>query len=182
MKKIIFTIFFLFLIFTTKTYASEVSLVPSKTAVGINEQFYVDLMLDPKGVSVNGIEGSITIPKGNLIFIRSEDGKSMVDFWVEKPSLSGDKINFSGIISGGFDGVIDPFNPNSKLPGLILRLVFEGDEKGLSSIKTDPFVVTLNDGEGTVENVSPVDTSIEVQNIDNPFVYQNLNFLHFFFL
>jgi hypothetical protein len=173
MKKIIFIIF-VFLI-ACKVSASSLSLIPSKNEVGMKEQFYVDVILDPESVSVNGIEGSVIFPKDKVTFVRAEDGKSMVDFWVEKPVSSGDKVNFTGIISGGFDGVIDPFNPNKKLPGMIIRLVFEAEKSGEINFNTNPVDITLNDGLGTIENILPVSILVNVSNIENKFIINNNN-------
>jgi len=157
---IITIIFILTLFINNKVFATTLDLVPSKKTVGIGEQFYVDLMISSQEESVNTISGSINYPINNVSFLRAEDGKSMVDLWVEKPKDQGGKINFSGLMTSGFNGVIDPFNKNNKLPGLIIRLVFESEEKGKVDFSTSSFSLNLNDGDGT--EIKAPDTSMYI--------------------
>lgn len=171
MKKRLTKIFFILILFFAMglinidhVYAASVNLDFSKKVVGAGEQFYVDLMLDTEGQSVNTIEGSITFQNDNISFLRCEDGKSMVNLWVLKPALDldGNTLRFAGVMTNGFDGVIDPFNPDYKLPGLIVRLVFEGKKPGVSSFSTSTFNLNLNDGKGTALTASPFYGSINV--------------------
>jgi hypothetical protein len=176
--KIIFliTIFFILsLLFTGRVFAASLSLNTSKNIISVGEQFYVDLMLNPEGDSVNALGGSVNFSSENFSFIRAEDGKSMVNLWVEKPQITGigssNSISFSGIISNGFQGVIDPFNPDVKLPGLIVRLVFEGKKPGEANFSTSSFNVNLNDGLGTEIPTVSVFTSVLVNNNFNEVKY-----------
>jgi hypothetical protein len=175
-KKIIILSVLVFTFFVSgKVEASSLLLKPSNTMMGIGEQFYVDVMLDTGGKRVNGIEGSIKFPPENISFIRAEEGASMISLWVEKPALEGDSIHFAGVIPNGFDGVIDPFNPKVKLPGLIIRLVFEGKKEGDPIISSSQFYTTLNDGLGTMDNIAQSDTKLFIQNISNPIIYKTKN-------
>jgi hypothetical protein len=166
-KKIILIIFFVLNLFiTNKIFAASLSLDFSKKSLGAGEQFYVDLMLDPEGQSINTIKGSITFQNDYISFVRIEDGKSMVNLWVEKPTLDSDKntVNFAGVMTNGFDGVIDPFNTKYKLPGLIIRLVFEAQKPGLVDFSTSQFLLNLNDGEGTEIQANPFYDFVKVEN------------------
>ena len=174
-KKLILLITISIFFLATKTYASIVTLTPSKDTVGIGEQFYVDMMLDPQNVSVNGVEGNVFFSGDNISFVRAENGKSLINLWMEEPKLNGNNISFAGIIPNGFDGVIDPFNPKQKLSGLIVRLIFESKKPGIANIGAFPLSVTLNNGQGSVENTNNVSTSILIQNIENAFVYNDIN-------
>ena len=147
-KKIIFSliIVLVFSIFmNNKVEASTLYLKPSNTSPGINEQFYVDVMLTTEGKIVNGIESKITFGGEELTFIRAEEGQSLINLWVEKPTLKGNSITFSGIMPNGFEGVIDPFNLNTKLPGLMIRIIFEAKKEGNTKISVNSYA-TLNDG------------------------------------
>lgn len=142
------------------------------------EQFYVDLLINGEGKDINGIEGQIEFNNEELSFIRAEDGKSVVDYWVEKPFLKNDGIlYFVGVIKTGFNGVVDPYNnTNIKLPGLVLRLVFEGKKESASSlIKTNFLYVTLHDGLGTTVNMESISKIILINKIENPIIYKNTN-------
>jgi len=174
--KILKTILIIVLItFSFKAFASMMILESSKSEIGLHEQFYVDLLLDPETVSINGIEGNITFPEEYLSFIRSEEGKSMVSLWVQPPQLFNNTVRFTGIIPNGFDGVIDPFNQEHKRPGLIVRFVFEAIRSGQISITTPPFTISLNDGKGTIKNIPAVNISIFVNNRENHVIYENNN-------
>jgi hypothetical protein len=174
-KKIfIFTFFLLInLIFINKTFAAKLSITPSKDSVGTEEQFYVDLILDPEGQSFNAIKGDISFSEDNATFLRAEDGKSMVNLWVEKPKVIGGTISFAGLMSNGFEGVIDPFDTTHKLPGLIIRLVFETKKPDQVNFYTSPFTLNKNDGQGTEFQVDPISSSIKVENFINRYKYEN---------
>lgn len=179
-KKIsILILFFIFnLLFINKVFAATLTFEFSKNSVGIGEQFYVDLMLNPEGQSVNTISGSLILPKDNISFVRLEEGKSMVDLWIEKPQLNNDKntINFSGLMTHGFDGVIDPFNINHKLPGLMIRLVFETKKSGIVNFSTSTFSLNLNDGLGTEIKIPSINKNLDISNFPNQSKYENLTF------
>lgn len=173
-KILIFALLFIInFLFISKTYAASMTIVPSKEIVGTEEQFYVDLMLDPEGQSFNAIKGSISFSENNATFIRAEDGKSMVNLWVEKPGINSGTISFAGLMSNGFEGVIDPFNTNHKLPGLIIRLVFETKNPGQVNFYTSSFTLNQNDGLGTEVQVSTVSNFVKVENYINRYKYEN---------
>ncbi|NVN97347.1 hypothetical protein HXX01_03915 [Candidatus Nomurabacteria bacterium] len=173
-KKIIFSLIIIsiFSIFmNNKVEASTLLLKSSNTEPGINEQFYVDVMLTTEGKIVNGIESTITFSRDQLTFIRAEEGQSLINLWIEKPTLKGNNITFSGIMPNGFEGVIDPFNLNTKLPGLMIRLIFEAKKEGNAKISATSYT-TLNDGKGTVDNISPTEISLNVSKVLTPYIYQ----------
>ncbi len=150
MKKIfILTFIILSLFVSIKTEASFLLLNTNKNDIGLEEEFYVDVLLDPEAQSINGISGEVFFDEKYLEFKRFEDSKSMVNLWIDKPNYFNGKIYFSGLITGGFDGVIDPFNTKNKLPGIILRLVFVGKISGISDLGIKNSFITLNDGIGT---------------------------------
>lgn len=151
----------------------QVLVSTSKQSVGIDEEFYLDIDLDTKGMSVNGIEGSIMLPS-TVSFVRAEEGKSMVDLWVQHPHLVGDAVSFSGIMTNGFEGVIDPFHPQTRMPGKILRLVLSGKNPGEAQLDTRGISITYNDGKGTAASLPDTWTRITVRNEDVPFRYMTI--------
>ena len=177
MKKKFIKIFILFiflnLFLINKVFASTLILDTPKSSVGVGEQFYVDLMLDANGESINTVKGSLSFTD-NISLLRVEDNKSIVSLWLEKPNLSNGIINFTGLIPNGFNGVIDPFNPDNKLPGLVTRLVFEAEKPGSVNFSTTPFNLNLNDGLGT-EVIDPsVYLTLNVDNIDNKLEFNDM--------
>jgi len=176
MKKIIFKIFIiviLVIISAPLALASSMSLIPSKGVIDIGEQFYIDVILDPEGININGIEGNIIFTPENVSFIRAEYGKSVVNLWVEEPYLYENTISFAGIIPNGFSGVINPFNTGEKMPGFVTRLVFEGSRNGGATINALPSSLALNDGLGTIQTTLPSNIFIYVNNVNNPSIYKD---------
>lgn len=174
-NKIIIFILFLFinLFLTSKVFAATLTIIPSKNMVGIGEQFYVDIMLNPEGQSVNTISGTIFYSNENISFIRAEDSKSMVNLWIEKPKQDGNKISFAGVMPNGFNGVIDPFNPKEKLPGPIVRLIFEPKNQGEINFSTSSFSLNLNNGLGTAISIPPVYLSMVISDLVQNIKYKN---------
>lgn len=166
-------IFILNLFFVNRIFAATLILEPSRDSLGKGEQFYLDLMIDPGEESINAIEGSISFSNDNISFIRTENGKSIINLWVEQPKLEGHTISFAGVISNGFDGVINPFNLDHKLPGLVVRLVFEANKPGQVNFSTSSFYLNLNNGLGT-ETRSPIThSSINIGDFTNKIIYEN---------
>lgn len=174
--KILIVLFSLvtFCISARSVYAVYLEMKPSSDIVGLYEQFYVDVYLNAEGETYNGIEGKIVFPSDKLSFIRSEDGKSMVDLWIKNPSeeIKGE-IDFAGLMSYGFSGVIDPFNPKVKLGGPIIRLVFEAKNPIDKGYLTSNMQVTIADGLGSVVEIPQKSISITVQHTENPYTYKS---------
>ena len=157
------------------TLAASTKLDFTEKNIGVGEQFYVDLMLDTEGESVNTIEGNITFQNDNLSLVRFEDGKSMVNLWVKKPTLDsdGNTLSFAGIMTNGFSGVIDPFNPDYKLPGPIIRLILVGKKPGTASLSTSVLNLNLNDGKGTPITAPAFYDTVKIDNFVNNQKYEN---------
>lgn len=145
-------------------FAARLELKPSKVVVGSGEQFYVDLMLHPDGDSINLINGTITFQDDYVSFVRVEEGKSIVNLWIKKPTINlhNNTFSFAGVINNGFRGVIDPFDSNNKLPGIVVRLIFEGRKPGKAFFSTSKFDLNKNDGFGTSLQSPGVSTSVIV--------------------
>src|SRR4051812_45945608 len=73
----------------------------------VGKSFPVTLSLDPEKDNVNAISGTINIPN-NLILEKIDNSSGVVTSWVETPEAKNHQIVFSGIIVGGFQGLIDP--------------------------------------------------------------------------
>lgn len=156
----------------SSVHAGSLSFVPSSTSVAIGEQFYVDVFLSPENVSYNGIEGSISYSKETLSFIQAEEGRSIVNAWIEKPHVSTEGVvSFAGIIPNGFMGVIDPFSTGKSSPGRVLRLVFEGRSHGASELLFISTTATENNGVGTPHTLSTSPQKIIVKNIQGKTKY-----------
>ncbi len=171
---LIFLFFILNLFLTNKVFAATLTLNPSENSLGIGQQFYIDLMLDPEGKSINAISGSISFPSDKVSFVRVENGKSMINLWVEEPKQVGGTISFAGVMTSGFAGVIDPFDLGHKLPGLITRLVFEAESHpGPVNFSTSIFPLYLSDGLGTEIDAPSAYSSINIGDFTDSSKYVN---------
>jgi len=174
---ILITIFILNILFVDKIYATSITLNPSKDTLGLGEQFYVDVIFNPSEQSINTVSGKIIFQDKNVNFLRAEDGRSILNMWVERPFVSEKGvISFSGLTTNGFDGVIDPFSPLHKLPGLIIRLVFETKRPGQINFMTSDFVLYLNDGLGTELKIPLITESVIIDNYINRHKYESYTF------
>lgn len=115
-----------------------------QTEIGINNQVRVDLILDTQGENINAVEGAVIYPRGVLGIKEISDGNSIVNFWIQKPKIALDnKIVFSGIIAGGYNG-----------KGKVFSVVFQTLKEGNVSLAAEDVKIFLNDGQGTSKIVS----------------------------
>lgn len=152
--------------------AAEVLMVSSNNNPGIGEEFYVDVILRTESANINGIEGSISFDDSAVSFIRSENGKSFINYWIENPKIqSSGKIFFSGIVPNGFSGFLNEQDNENAGTGNITRLVFSGKKTGSSSIVLDNSLVTVNNGEGSILNLPVSRYVINISDVNNPTKY-----------
>lgn len=141
-------------LFPSLVSASEIYFeAPAQVHPG--QEFEAALMLNTQPQPVNALEATIEYP-ANLLELREiYDGNSVVSQWIQKPGVNSQPgvIKFSGIIPGGFTGVINPFTKKED-PGKILSLVFKAKSPGQAAIKASQVSLLLNDGKGTPANVS----------------------------
>lgn len=120
------------------TFAAEIRVDGKNQVVKAGEQFIATIFLNTEE-SVNALEGQILFPADLLEFVETQDGNSIVNFWIEQPKIEADKIFFSGIIPGGFRGE----------NGLIFSVLFRAKKSGDGSIAIEDVKILKNDGAGT---------------------------------
>ena len=151
--KILFLIFAFYFLFFGQVFAAELFFDAETQEIGINQQFQVDLMLDTEGEIINAIEGEIAFPKELLEIKEIRDGDSIINLWVERPSIkSTDRVVFSGIIPTGFAGVLSPYYEGER-PGKIFSLIFISKSEGEGTVALKEGKVLLHDGLGTPAKV-----------------------------
>jgi len=152
LKIIILFSIFCFL-FSLSAIAAKLELNSSVSEIGTGQQFKIDLTLDAEGEDINAAEGLISFPAEMLELKEIRDGESVVSFWIEKPSLKeAGKIKFSGVIPGGFRGILGPYWKGYQ-PGKVLSLIFNAKKEGMGAVKIRDAKVLLNDGKGTPAGV-----------------------------
>lgn len=152
-------------------HAATISLTNIPTTIGQQQQFYVDVTIDPQGKSINAIQGSIVFSSDNLSFVRAETGTSNITFFITPPTLKGNTITFAGIIPSGFNGLINPFDAQHREPGEIMRLVFMGKAAGEAQIIATGTTVADNNGQGTLEFVPDQRNFLSVSTTVSPSTY-----------
>jgi hypothetical protein len=150
---ILFSIFYF--LFSFQAMAAQLNLTSPVSEIGVGQKFYVDLMLDTEGSDVNAVQGTINFPGDILKFDSLNDGDSIITFWAERPRMNAEQargtnaeISFSGVIPGGFKGILSPYYQGAR-PGKILRLYFTAKTNGSAFIKLANAKALLNDGQGT---------------------------------
>ena len=124
------------------------NLVSTVSEVGVGQEFQIDLILDAGSQDINAAQGKIIFPKNLLELKEIADGNSIINLWVEKPRYVDDRIVFSGVIPGGFSGVLSPYYKGGK-PGKVFSLVLKAKSEGYGSIEIKDANILLNDGQGT---------------------------------
>lgn len=104
------------------------------------------LAIDTGPEIINAIEGKIFFDMAVQNCSAESGAKSIINIWLEKPSVKAGVINFSGIIPGGFSG-------SGELLSIACHEISGKEIKQLSLAKND-FLIYLNDGAGTLADVS----------------------------
>lgn len=175
MNKYIKIIFFssLILIFGYKSiYAASVFVTQNEKSGLI----IVDVMLDSKDQSVNAVSGSLSFDSSVLGNPSIHTQDSIINNWITGPTLdelhdtNSQTISWSGIIPGGFAGVLSPFYEGVK-PGRLFQVVFTPLVKTQTTISVKNLDVRANDGEATaipVPNISiTFDINYSSANVDS---------------
>jgi len=156
MKKYFALLFLLIFLPANIAQAAEVFFDREKNTMAANQQFELPLYLDTEDQPINAFEGEIIFPSNLLKVKEIRYHDSFINFWIEQPSVQNNKINFSGIIPGGYLGN----------KSLVLSVIFEALEIGQGEISFDNLRVLLNDGAGTDTIVRSSIWNFEINDIE----------------
>lgn len=144
----IFVFFFVwFSVFVPSAQAAELFFEPKTQEVGVGQEFQVNLMLDPKGEEINTVAAKLSFPEDIIEVVGLWDGSSIITLWVEKPSCKKGTCTFSGIIPGGFIGILGPYE--GARPGKVLEIILKAKNPGKGEFVIEDAQVLLHDGLGT---------------------------------
>ncbi len=131
---------------TKENYTNQAAVVlltlPTKSSFNVGDEIDVFLQVNSLDQAINAVAGSITFPNDKLKIISSSKDNSIVNFWINEPSLndSGDAIDFSGVMtSHSFAGQA----------GQILTVSFRVIAGGAAMIDIKNTQVLADDGLGT---------------------------------
>lgn len=147
-KTLLFVIFCLAGIPTT-SFAVSLSIVSDSLEVRVGDVIAADVLLDPEGESINGIEGNLLFSK-QFILERVEYGESPISFWLTRPSARGEYgVTFAGILPGGYEGNLSPQWTGYR-PGTLMTLYLRAVTPGVGEVVTEgSTTITKHDGLGT---------------------------------
>lgn len=123
----------------------------------------VTLTLSPQGESINALEGTI-IASGAISLAGIREDASIVSLWVVRPTIAANRTaSFSGVIPGGFTGVLSPFWEGARA-GSVVTVLVQAREVGTGRLSLGPDTLVLpNDGQGTILPLEAQDLSVSVQ-------------------
>lgn len=124
--------------FSTEAHAAVLSVVPSKTSVDIGEEVVVSVLLDALE-NVNAVQATLGFPATLVSYIADDRAKSVFNFWVEEPTVSGSQIGFTGGTPYGVTGTTLQ----------VVNLKFKAKAAGSADFIFESGAVTANDGQGT---------------------------------
>ncbi|MCK9351269.1 MAG: hypothetical protein WCT49_04485 [Candidatus Paceibacterota bacterium] len=125
-------------------FSAQILFQTEKTSFSQNEEFLISAYVDTEGEMLNAYEGKIIFPAQFLEGKEVRDGNSLVNFWIERPSLQQpnegkQEIVFSGITPGGFSGA----------KGFLFSIIFRTKQSGTGTIQADRLRFLKNDGKGS---------------------------------
>lgn len=126
-----------FVLFANDVWASRLYLDKAGENIIVGDHLLIKVFLDTQDQSINAIESRIIFSQDTLSLLNTTNGNSVVNFWVEKPSLTNEfnQIYFSGLVPGGI---------NTK-SGLLLTLEFKATNEGAANIYIGDSRLYLND-------------------------------------
>ncbi len=130
----------------------------------------IDVMLDTQDENINALSGNLFFDSSILgnPSIHTED--SIVNNWIITPTLDQlhstnmQKVSWSGIIPGGFEGVRSPFYEKTR-PGKIFQIVFTPLIKKETTIYLKDLDLKANDGLGSTIPVKNTEFSFGIDYI-----------------
>jgi hypothetical protein len=150
-KKYFYKIIIVGIVFLGVMFASRPVLAASIDIVSAPETGIYNVVLSvAPNESINAVEGSIVFDKSITVVPSIATDGSIVPLWVKEPVISGNQIDFSGVIPGGFSLLYDQFGAKPSTTGKLFSIIFSSAPNTDSyTFVLDSASVYLNDGRGT---------------------------------
>ena len=153
--KLIFIFVFIWLL-PVISLAATLSWSPVSVSARPGENFEVSLFINGDKEKINAVSGVIIYNPEDLVLKEVREADSVINFWLEKPSLAKSGIvNFSGIIPGGFDAILSPYYAEGRA-GKIFSLIFTSQKVGETELRLKSPEVFLNNPEGKLAELKAV--------------------------
>lgn len=151
----------IFFLDINKAHATTFIFDPAQKVIGVGGEFKIDLFVEVNDEKINVVGGVLKYPESLIEVVDLSIGNSIISLWIENPEDVGGKVVFSGVIPGGFDGVLGPFDDNIK-PGKLFSILFKTKHSGLGDIRLEDIQVLLNDGKGSFAEISTAPFFVKV--------------------
>lgn len=133
-------------------FGAQAYFVAPQNTVGVGKEVVVEVYVDTENESVNAVEGNILFPNNQIEVVDIRSGNSLINFWVEHPSVvDKGRVAFSGIVSGGVTGKVYLFS-------VVVKALREGD----TSFDFSNIQILKNDGVGSTIKVKSVPLKVLV--------------------
>lgn len=150
-KIIQFNLAFLLLFISVQTHAMSLYFEKPESEIHVGDTVILHAYLDTENVEINGIEGTVKV-SGPVAIQNLSVAGSVFSLWPNKPSLTGQEIDFVG---GSPSGV---FGKKNK----VFSIVFRATEIGKINFSLKIADAFLNDGKGTRLAVVGVNETFDV--------------------
>jgi len=162
-KIIVTVLFFSALIYSRTVFAASINVVPG-TKIGA---YNVVVSLD-QNESFNAVSGTVILNEHASPAPTIEKDDSIIPLWINEPVVSGNSINFSGIIPGGFSVLYDQFSGKSQNRGELFSIVFPFIPNVYEYIFAVKDVkIYANDGYGTETDIPPKIFDLRISSNNN---------------
>jgi len=133
-------VYIITLLIPTLATAAIFSINGYESELYATEPTMLRVLVNTEGETLNAFSGTLLFNPQEIRIQEIREGDSLINFWIEKPTLSGGSISFSGIITGGL------VSPEAQLFSIIAVPQKEGDIK-FTWKDAESY---LNDGQGTL--------------------------------
>ncbi|OGY94051.1 MAG: hypothetical protein A2406_00250 [Candidatus Komeilibacteria bacterium RIFOXYC1_FULL_37_11] len=150
------SLFIFFVCFGVSVQAADLFFYSESNTIKTGKFFELDVLFNSPDDMINALEGELYFPQNLLSVIDIRENNSIINFWLEKPVVSANKIKFSGIIPGGYQG-----------QGNLFKVIFRADNSGKGQIAASDVRILLNDGYGTdvAVSIEPFDIDISEETV-----------------
>lgn len=160
---IFIVVFSLFLAPVVRAESPTIYFDEIRDYIATGDEFFVDLMLDTHGETVNTISGDLVFNDDLISIKRVETANSIISTWIQSPFVSGNSVTFAGIMPGGYQSVID-VSTGEKVQGNVLRIIFSALRAGSATLSFSDSHLYLNDSLGTESKLVALPFTVSILN------------------
>lgn len=125
-----------------RAHAAEINVTAQNSSIYENQVLQINVTLDTQNDDANAVQGEIIYPANLFKLEQINDGGSVVSLWLNTPAestSSAGKIDFAGIMPGGFTGSA----------GTLFSFILQPLTTGTGTIEISSSTILANDGQGT---------------------------------